>query len=134
METAIDAATKETRISFPFKVETPNSTFNVNAFELPKHTYYVKGLQLISDHPDRLYHRGRQRIEIGGEEVFPDGFDSKLLMASVGVAPRERFFDLGRVLPGDLSIKIRFEDQEHDAAPFESGYKVSLVVLIQEKR
>lgn len=127
-------ATKETRITFPFKVETANNTFNVSPFELPKHTTFIKGVQLISDHPDRLYHRGRQRIEIGGEEVFPEGFDSKLLMASVSVAPRERFFDLGDVLPGDLSIKIRFEDRDHNAAPFEEGYGVSLVVLIEEQR
>ena len=134
METTKKTATKETRISFPFKVETANSNFNVTPFELPKHTKHIKGIQLISDYPDRLYHRGRQRIEIGGEEIFPDGFDSKLLMASVSVAPRERFFDLGHVLPGDLSIKIRFEDRDYDAAPFEDGYTISLVVLIEEKR
>lgn len=126
--------TKETRISFPFNVERSNATVGVPPFELPKHTLYIKGIQLISNHPDRLYHRGRQRIEIGGEEIFPEGFDSKLLMASVGVAPRERFFDLGRVLPGDLSVKIRFEDRDHNSASFEDGYEVSLVALIQERR
>ncbi len=124
--------TKETRISFPFQVTKANGLVNVDNLELPKHTKLVKGLQLISNAPDKLYYRGSQRIEIGGEELFPDGFDSKILMASLSVAPRERFFDLGEVLPGDLLVKIRFEDKDHPKASFEEGYQVSLVILIEE--
>jgi len=128
----MDQKTKETRITFPFEVPKANSVFNVDNLELPKHTKFVKGLQLISNVPDKLYYRGSQRIEIGGEELFPDGFDSKILMSSVSVAPRERFFELGDVLPGDLLIKVRFEDKDHTAAPFGDGYQVRLVILIEE--
>lgn len=128
----MDQKTKETRITFPFTVEKANSLLSITNLELPKHTRYVKGLLLISDHPDRLYYRGSQRIEIGGEELFPEGFDSKLLMASLSVAPRERFFDLGAVLPGDLSVKVRYQDTAHNKAAFEEGYKVSIIILIEE--
>ncbi len=124
--------TKETRVAFSFKVNKANGLFTVDNLELPKHTKLVKGLQLISEYPDRLYYRGSQRIEIGGEELFPDGFDSKILMSSLSVAPRERFFELGDVLPGDLSVKVRYQDKDHSNAAFGQGYKVSLIILIEE--
>ncbi|MBQ4818874.1 hypothetical protein [Aquimarina sp. MMG016] len=133
MNTEEQEKTKETRVVFSFKVEKQNGLITVDNFELPKYTKLVKGIQLISDYPDRLYYRGRQRIEIGGEELFPDGFESKILMSSLSVAPRERFFELGDVLPGDLSVKIRFEDKDHSSAPFERGYMVTLIILIQER-
>ncbi|WP_103072268.1 hypothetical protein [Aquimarina sediminis] len=128
----MDHKTKETRVSFSFKVDKQDGLITVDHPELPKHTKMVKGLQLICDYPDKLYHRGSQRIEIGGEELFPEGFDSKLLMSSLSVAPKERFFELGDVLPGDLSVKIRFRDKNHNSADFEQGYTVSIILLIEE--
>lgn len=128
----METKTKETRISFPFSVTKEGGLLTVDNLELPKHTKYIKGLQLISDFSDKLYYRGSQRIEIGGDEIFPEGFDSKLLMSSISVAPKGRFFDLGEVLPGDLSVKIRFQDTAHTKAEFGEGYRVSLIVLIEE--
>ncbi|UZO81372.1 hypothetical protein NBT05_02600 [Aquimarina sp. ERC-38] len=124
--------TKETRVVFSFRMEKQNGLVSIDTFELPKHTRYVRGIQLLSDYPDRLYYRGKQRIEIGGEELFPDGFESKILMSSLSVAPRERFFELGDVLPGDLSVKVRFEDTDHTKANFDTGYMVTLILLIQQ--
>ncbi|WP_010181364.1 hypothetical protein [Aquimarina agarilytica] len=123
---------KETRVVFSFKMEKQNGLTSIDSFELPKHTKVIKGIQLLSDYPDRLFYRGKQRIEIGGEELFPDGFESKILMSSLSVAPRERFFELGDVLPGDLSVKIRFEDKDHQGAAFGGGYRVTIVLLIEE--
>ncbi|GAA4277019.1 hypothetical protein [Aquimarina mytili] len=124
--------TKETRVTFSFTVSEANKLITIDNLELPKHTKMVKGLQMISDYPDRLYYQGSQRIEIGGEELFPDGFDSKILMSSLSVAPKERFFELGDVLPGDLSVKVRYQDKNHSNADFDEGYKVSLIILIEE--
>ena len=53
-------------------------------------------------------------------------------MSSIAVAPRERFFDLGQVLPGDLSVKVRYEDKDHERAILGNGYRVSVVLLIEE--
>ncbi len=128
----MERRTKETRVTFSFTVGEANKLMTADTLELPKHTQLVKGLQLISDYPDKLYYRGSQRIEIGGEELFPDGFDSKLLMSSLSVAPKERFFELGDVLPGDLLIKVRYQDKDHSSVAFGEGYKVSLVILIEE--
>ncbi len=128
----MENSTKETRVTFSFRIPEANKLITVDNLELPKHTKMVKGLQLISDYPDKLYYRGSQRIEIGGEELFPDGFDSKILMSSLSVAPKERFFDLGAVLPGDLSVKVRYQDTDHPSTDFREGYKVSLIILIHE--
>lgn len=128
-----DENTKETRVIFSFTVEKQNGLTSIDNFKLPKHTKYVKGIQLLSDYPDRLYYRGKQRIEIGGEELFPDGFESKILMSSLSVAPRERFFALGDVLPGDLSVKLRFEDTDHSKADFNGGYTTTIILLISER-
>lgn len=123
---------KETRKQFTFEVNEPGKVYSPAKWELPKKTKFVKGIQLTSDHPEKLYYRGSQKIEIGGEEIFPEGFESRILMSSLSVAPRERFFELGQVLPGDLSVKPRFEDQEQEKAAFAGGYMVSVVLLLQE--
>ena len=132
MSTQEERNTKETRVVFSFKMEKQNGLTSIDSFELPKYTKVIKGIQLLSDYPDRLFYRGKQRIEIGGEELFPDGFESKILMSSLSVAPRGRFFELGDVMPGDLSVKIRFEDKDHPNAQFEGGYRVTIVLLIEE--
>ncbi len=134
MNTVATSDTKETRVTFSFPITKANGLSTASGLELPKHTQSVRGLQLTSDYPDKLYYRGSQRIEIGGEELFPEGFDSKILMSSLSVAPRERFFELGDVLPGDLSVKVRFQDKDHSKAVFGDGYTVTLIILIEEKR
>ena len=129
----MERTTKESRVSFSFAITKEEELLSVDTLELPKHTTFIKGVQLLSDYPDRLYYRGSQRIEIGGEEIFPDGFDSKILMSSLSVAPRERFFDLGQVLPGNLLVKIRYKDTPHTNAAFEQGYTVRMILLLEEK-
>ena len=126
-------ATREVRKSFSFQVNEAGKLYTPVNWELPKKTKFVKGLQLTSDFPNKLYYRGTQKIEVGGDELFPEGFDSKILVSSISVAPRDRFFDLGEVLPGDLSVKIRYQDINHSRAEFDGGYQVTLVLLIEEE-
>ena len=129
----MEKKTREIRKTYSFKVDESGKSFSSSNWEVPRKTVRVKGLQLSSDFPNKLYYRGSQKIEIGGDEIFPDGFESKILLSSIGVAPKDRFFDLGDVLPGDLSVKVRYEDQEHERAPFGIGYQFSLVLLIDEE-
>ena len=124
--------TKESRISFILQVDQNEGIITSSGWEFPKQTKAVKGIQLTSDYPDKLYYRGSQRIEIGGEELFPEGFHSRMLMSSLAVAPRERFFDLGEVPPKDLSVKVRYKDENHGSASFNGGYKVIATFLIDE--
>ena len=129
----MERQTREIRKTFSFLVNEANKLYTPVKWELPKKTAFVKGLQLTSDFPNKLYYRGSQRIEIGGDELFPEGFDSKILISSISVAPRERFFDLGEVQPGDLSVKVRYEDKDHERAVLGNGYQVSLVLLFEEE-
>ena len=124
---------REARKLFTFRVDEEEKSYSPTKWELPKKTKFVKGIQLTSDYPDNLYYRGSQRIEIGGEEIFPEGFESRILMSSLSVAPRERFFNLGQVLPGDLSVKIRYRDTPHNRTSIERGYHVSVILLIEEE-
>lgn len=128
----MEKQTREIRKTFSFQVNEAGKLYTPLKWELPKKTAFVKGLQLTSDFPNKLYYRGSQRIEIGGDELFPEGFDSKILISSISVAPRERFFDLGEVQPGDLSVKMRYQDQDHERAVLGNGYQVSVVLLLEE--
>ncbi len=129
----MEKETREIRKTFSFLVNQANKPYAPVKWELPKKTAFVKGIQLTSDFPAKLYYRGTQKVEIGGEELFPEGFDSKILVSSIAVAPRERFFELGQVLPGDLSVKIRYEDTDHERAALGNGYQVSVILLIEEE-
>ena len=129
----MEKETREVRKSFSFQVNEAGKLYNPNGWELPKKTKYVKGLQLTSDFPNKLYYRGAQKIEIGGDELFSEGFDSKILVSSISVAPRDRFFDLGEVLAGDLSVKVRYQDSNHERANLGNGYQVTLVLLLEEE-
>ena len=124
---------KESRVAFSFQVEQGDASLSPSGWELPKQTVAIKGIQINSDYPDKLFYRGSQRIEIGGEELFPEGFHSRMLMSSLSVPPRERFFDLGHVAPGDLSVKLRYRDKQHSKAPLAGGYKVIVTLLIAER-
>ena len=129
----MEKETREIRKTFSFQVNEANKLYSPVNWELPKKTKFVKGLQLTSDFPNKLYYRGNQKIEIGGDELFPEGFDSKILVSSISVAPRDRFFDLGEVLPGDLSVKVRYQDTNHERANLGNRYQVTLALLIEEE-
>ena len=96
-------------------------------FELDKNIVAVNGLLLTSDKDDLLYYRGSQKIEINGEEYFPDNYESKLLMSGINVSPKQRYYDLGGVNPGNGTIKLSYQDTDDARTPF-VPYRVSLYV------
>lgn len=96
-------------------------------FELDKNIKAVKGLLVTSDKDDLLYYRGTQKVEINKEEYFPDNYESKLLMSGINVAPKQRYYDLGNVNPGNGIIKLTYTDNEDGRTVFQS-YRVSLYV------
>lgn len=100
-------------------------------FELEKTIVAIKGLLLTSDRDDLLYYQGSQRIEINKEEIFPEGYESKLLMSGVNVQPNKRYYDLGNMHPGNGQIKIEYTDTPSTqlAGPQQQlPYRVSLYV------
>jgi hypothetical protein len=116
------------RKRFDLLIPQPNTTVS-QTFELEKSILAIKGLLLTASRDDFMYVNGSQRIEINGEEIFPEGYESKLLMSGVNVQPNKRYYDLGNMLPGNGRIKIEYTDTSPDATPPYDpslAYRVSL--------
>jgi len=97
------------RKRFDIEITAPNSIVT-ETFELEKTIVSIVGLLLTSDNDGLLYNNGSQRIEINGEEIFPEGYESKLLMSGVNVQPNKRFYDLESLPPGNGRIKMEYTD------------------------
>lgn len=111
-----------------FDVQVTGANQSVSkSFELDKNIKAVKGVLVTSDKDDLLYYRGTQKIEINKEEYFPDNYESKLLMSGINVAPKQRYYDLGNVNPGNGIIKVVYTDTDDGRTHFEP-YRVSLYV------
>lgn|ERR1700751_2137087 len=115
---------KATKKRFDIKITGANSTVS-DTFELDKSIVKVNGLLVTSDKDDLLYYRGTQKIEINKEEYFPDNYESKLLMSGINVAPKQRYYDLGGVAPGNGLVKITYVDLDDGRTVF-APYRVSL--------
>ncbi len=122
---------KEIYKSFSFIVDTAGGSYS-KKFELDKMIRVVKGIQLTADLPNMLYYRGSQRIEISGDELFPEGYESKLLLSGVAVAPDARWVDMGQVLSGNGQVMLLYKDTNNNSAPFTS-YRVSLILKCELK-
>lgn len=95
------------------------------SFELDKNITAIRGLLISSNYDDLLYFRGSQRIEINKEEIFPDGYESKLLMTGINVSPKARYYDLGSINPGNGTVKVNYKDTADGRTSF-TAYRVSL--------
>ncbi len=99
-------------------------------FELDKNIVSVKGLLMTSNSDDLLYYRGSQRIEINKEELFPENYESKLLMSGINVAPKSRYYELEDVNIGNGLVRIEYQDRNNPTCTF-SPYRVSLYLLCE---
>lgn len=122
---------KEIYKQFSFIVETAGISYN-KKFELDKNIRLIRGIQMTSDKPYLLYYRGSQRIEISGDELFPEYYESKLLMSGISVPPDERWVNLGNgALSGSGEVKILYKDLNLPST-FEA-YKVTIVFKCELK-
>lgn len=108
---------------FDIQIESASQAIS-RTFELDKDVVSIKGVLITSDRDDLIYFRGSQRIEINKEEFFPEDYESKLLMSGISVPPRQRYYDLGEVSPGNRSIKVDYKDIPHPLTTF-TPYRVS---------
>lgn len=115
---------KATKKRFDIKILVANSTVS-DTFELEKNIVKVHGVLVTSDKDDLLYYRGTQKIEINKEEFFPDNYESKLLMSGINVSPKQRYYDLGGVTPGNGRVQIVYKDLDDGRTVF-VPYRVSL--------
>jgi archaellum component FlaF (FlaF/FlaG flagellin family) len=114
---------------FDLIVNAENQTYS-KTFELDKTIVHIKGILLTSDKDDLLYYRGSQKIEINKEEIFPEGFESKLLMCGINVAPNERYYTIGNLPTGNGKIKVDYKDVSSDSSTTEfAPYRVSIYLI-----
>jgi hypothetical protein len=94
-------------------------------FELDKSITAIHGILFTSDRDDLMYYRGSQKVEINQEEIFPEKYESKLLMTGLNVSPNERFYKINAMPPGNGKVKVEYKDTNDDRLPF-AAYRVSI--------
>ena len=115
---------KKIKKRFDIDVTTAN-TVHSKTFELDKNISAIYGLLFTSNRDDLMYYRGSQKVEINREEIFPENYESKLLMTGLNVSPNERYYKINGMSPGNGKVKVDFKDTNDDRLPFET-YRVSL--------
>ena len=117
---------------FSFLVDTEGQPVS-KKFDLDKNVKLVRGMMMSSDRPNLLFYRGSQRIELSGEELYPEDFESKMFMSGMAVAPDNKYKSLGDgVVAGNGELKIQYKDTLNPNAPFEV-YKVIIILLCEMK-
>jgi hypothetical protein len=106
------------------------SAVHSKSFELDKNVVAVHGILFTSDRDDLMYYRGSQRVEINKRELFPEGYETKLLMSGLGVSPNDRYYELGGIEPGNFTLKIDFRDTADERLAF-SNYRVSIYLDLE---
>lgn len=97
-------------------------------FELDKNAGIVRGILLTSDFDEQLFFRGSQKIQLNDQELFPEGFESKLLMSGLNVAPDDRSITVGNIPSGNGRMEIWYTDTNHSNSRF-VPYRVSIYVF-----
>ncbi|MFD0998690.1 hypothetical protein ACFQ21_05200 [Ohtaekwangia kribbensis] len=117
---------------FTFMVEAEGEPVS-KKFDLDKNVKLVRGILVSSNYPNLLFYRGSQRIEISGEEIFPENYESKILMSGISVAPDQKFRTLGNgVVAGNGEVKVQYKDTANLHAPFER-YSVTIILQCEMK-
>ncbi len=115
---------------YSFIVDTPGTSYS-KKFDLDKNIKLVRGILISSDKPDLLFFRGSQKITVNGEELFPEDYESKLLMSGISVPPDQKYADLGDgVIAGNGEVKISYKDSENSTTSF-SSYEVNLYLMCE---
>lgn len=108
---------------FDLTITEANQVFR-GEFELDKNANFLLGILITSDRDDLLFYRGSQKVQFNDSELFPEGFESKLLMAGINVSPNRRMVKVGSIPVGNGKLDVSFKDIDHPSATFEN-YRVS---------
>jgi hypothetical protein len=115
---------KRIKKRFDLDVTTAN-IIHSKTFELDKNVSAIHGLLIASNRDDLLYYRGSQKIEINREEIFPEGYESKLLMTGINVSPNDRYYNISPQPPGNGKVTLEYKDTNFDGLDF-VAYRVSI--------
>ena len=108
-------------------VTAPNQAFK-SSVEVDKHASKIIGINFRSTFDDRMFYRGSQRLTINEREIYPEGYESKMIMQGLNVPANDRIVDLGEeMLPGNRKVEIEYRDTNHPSSAF-TPYRVRLYI------
>jgi hypothetical protein len=122
---------KRIKKRYDIEVTTAN-TLHSKTFELDKTVEKGYGILFASDRDELMYYRGSTQVEINSDEIFPEGYESKLLMSGLNVSPNDRFYNLGGVPPGNFKVKVEYKDTPDARLQF-VPYRVSIYLDVEIK-
>ncbi|MBD3637199.1 MAG: hypothetical protein HUJ25_07610 [Crocinitomicaceae bacterium] len=97
---------------FDLHVDGANKTVK-GEFELDKNSHLLMGVAITSDQDQLVFYRGSQKIQLNDSELFPEGFESRLLMSSVSVPPNQRMVKIGLKETGNGRVEVWYTDKDH---------------------
>jgi len=109
---------------FDLKITQANDVVK-GEFELDKHANELLGIVLTSDRDDLLFFRGTQKIQFNDQELFPEDFESRLLMSGINVPPNDRIVKVGTPKAGNGRLEVWFKDKDHTSTRF-VPYRVTI--------
>ena len=109
------------------QVTKANQTFKGN-FEVDKHVSKIIGIAISSNYDEHLYFRGSVKITVTEKEIYPEGYEAKMLLQGWSVPVNDRIIKLGEELdPGNRKVELEYKDNDHSSATFQP-YSVRLYV------
>lgn len=111
-------------------VANPNQVTKAT-FELDKHADLLHGIAITSDSEPSVYYRGSQKIQLNDQELFPEDFESKLLMSGLNISPNNRMVRVGKVPTGNGRVEVWFKDTNHPLQNF-TPYRVTFYFFSKE--
>src|ERR1700760_3784452 len=109
------------------QITAANNTYKED-FEVDKNAALILGIAISSDYDDQLYYRGSQRIAINDVEIYPEGYESKMLLQGLNVPVNEGIIKFGEdILPGNRKVTIEYTDVDAGGSTFQP-YRVRLYV------
>jgi hypothetical protein len=122
---------KRVKKRFDLQVGAASSIIS-QTFELDKTVEKVHGILFASDRDDLMYYRGSAKVEMNSDEIFPEGYETKLLMSGLNVSPNDRFYNLGGIPPGNFKVKVDYKDTADARLAF-ATYRVSIYLDVEIK-
>jgi hypothetical protein len=122
---------KRIKKRYDLDIPTANDVFS-KTFELDKNVEKVHGMLLTSDRDDLMYYRGSAKVELNSDEIFPEGYETKLLMSGLNVSPNDRYYNLGGIAPGNFKLKVEYKDSPDARLAF-TAYRISIYLDVEVK-
>jgi len=116
---------------FDLQITAANET-KKGEFELDKNADILFGVAITSDNEELLFYRGSQKMQVNDKELFPEDFESKLLMTGLCVSPNNRMIKVGMVKSGNGMVEVWFKDTNHPKTKF-SPYRVTFYFFSKVK-